>query len=118
MRNQKENGGCNPHQLKYALDLYLKHNNIITTSKRRRIIAALICASRNGWKLTRFDTEHIGDHCLNTTVSEISLVDNILVARRETKRPTRFGKDTNCKEYWLDDTAIAQAEKHLGIKAA
>jgi hypothetical protein len=104
MNEPKENGGCSPRLLRNALDDYLKHHNINTLTKRKRIIAAFICASLKGWKLTRFDAEHIGDHCLNTTVSEIGRDDGVVVSRRETKRPTRFGKDADWQAPSILDT--------------
>ena len=65
--------------------------------------------------MTRFDAEHLGDHTFNTTISEIHLKDGIPVTRTETKRPTCFGIDVNCKEYWLDPSNIQVAERLLGV---
>ena len=112
----KANGGCSPRQLTTAFERYLQQSNANTSTKRKRVLASLLCAHRHNWVLTRFDAEHIGDHCFNTTVSEIGRIDGVEVSRRETKRPTRFGKPTDCKEYWLDAEAAQKASLLLGVK--
>lgn len=113
MNDNKKGAGCHPRQISYSLDAYLKSHNITTRTKRQRIIAALVCASKCGCKITRFDAEWFGDHCLNTTISEIGRLDGIEVSRNDTKRPTRFGKPTDCKEYYLSSSQLDKAESYL-----
>ena len=104
---------CHPRHLSKKLELYISDSNFNTLTKRQRILALLICTSRCGCRITRFDAEWFGDHCLNTTISEIGRLDNIEVWRNETKRPSRFGKAVSCKEYYLSVKQIYRAEKCL-----
>ena len=104
---KKSIGGCHPRQRKERLELILRHsnyNNILT--KRERVICWLIIASIDECRVTRFDAERIGDHCLNTTVSEIGRHEGIKISRAKTRRLTRFGGETYCKEYWVDEPEI------------
>lgn len=78
-------------------------------TKRDRVTLWLTIAANLELKVTRFDAEWIGDHCFNSTISEITKVDQIIVDRIPTKRATRFGKSTNCKEYWLQGRALEAA---------
>lgn len=116
MEIQRKGAGCHPRQLKNKLNTFISENKLSSLTKRKRVLTWLICASNCGCKVTRFDSEIMGDHCLNTTISEIGRVDGIKVHRTETKRPTQFGKDTPCKEYWLDENGIQAAERLLGIQ--
>jgi len=96
------------------LNVYLSEFEFIRPlTKRQRVLACLAVISKQSRPITRFDVEAIGDHCLNTTISEIGRIDGIKVERRDVKRPTRFGKDTDCKEYWLESKQIGQAENIL-----
>lgn len=112
---RKADGGYDPRQLECALNEYLTQNNVTTPTKRKRVLAWIRCASALGFPVTRFDAEHAGDHCLNTTISEIGNIDGFIVSRRDTKRPTRFGKDTDCKEYWLEQSQIEAVDSFLGV---
>lgn len=78
-------------------------------TKRARVILWMLIAAIHNRTITRFDAEYIGEHCLNTSISVITSIDRIIVNRRETKRPTRFAKPTDCKEYWLEGMAINKA---------
>ncbi len=118
MRTNKsgvEHSQCNPRRLKNKLDQFLLDHNLSITTKRQRILALLVCTSSCKCKITRFDAEWFGDHCLNTTISEIRRLDCIEVKRNDTKRPTRFGTRVTCKEYWLDREALYQAKSILGV---
>lgn len=84
-----------------------------SATKRETVLAWLIDESERGNKVTRFDAEHIGDHCLNTSVSEIERLDGVRISRQTTKRPTRFGKPTDCNEYWISDADLNNARKVL-----
>lgn len=50
--------------------------------------------------LNRFDAERIGDHCLHSTVSTLRAEGYNIFSQWE-KVPTRFGKDTRVKRYFL-----------------
>ena len=78
-------------------------------TKRERVTIWLTIAANHELKVTRFDAEWIGDHCFNSTISEITNIDRIIVDRIPTKRPTRFGKSADCKEYWLQERALEAA---------
>ena len=116
IRNGVTTDQCNPRRLSKNLDAFLNENNLTELTKRKLVIAWLICSSENGCKITRFDAEMIGDHCLNTSISEIGRLEGIKVSRNDTKRPTRFGKPTDCKEYWLEPDQINKAKTILGVE--
>ena len=81
-------------------------------TKRERVIFWLMIAANLKLKVTRFDAEWIGDHCFNSTISEITNIDHIIVDRIPAKRPTGFGTSTDCKEYWLQGQALEAATLH------
>ena len=54
-------------------------------TKREVVLAWLIDESEKGSKVTRFDAEHIGDHCFNSSVSEIERLDGVKINRRPRK---------------------------------
>ena len=119
MDTQRKGAGqspnCHPRHISNAVNNFIESYDLNITTKRRRLLAGLLCASECGYKLTRFDAEILGCHCFNTTVSEIGRLDGIEVLREWTKVPTRFGKDTDCKRYWLDRTSLIKAKKQLGV---
>lgn len=86
------------------------------STKRETVLMWLINKSEKGLRVTRFDAEKIGDHCLNTTVSELGQIDGIKISRRMTKRPTRFGKKVDCNEYWIAKPELHKARQALAIK--
>lgn len=109
--------------LSVELEKRLSEFNLDTAlTKRERVTLWLTIAADLTIKVTRFDAEWIGDHCFNSTVSDITSVDHIIVDRIPTKRPTRFGKATDCKEYWLQgkslEAAIARCNHVLKAKSA
>lgn len=65
------------------------------TTKKAAILAAL----RHG-SLNRFEAERLGDHCLNSTVSDLRKDGNVIVAYPEAV-PTRFGRKVRVKRYHL-----------------
>ncbi len=75
-------------------------------TKQETVLAWLIDESEKGFKVTRFDAEYIGDHCLNSTVSDIEHIDCVKVSRQWTKRPTRFGRPVDCSEYWIEESEL------------
>lgn len=64
-------------------------------TKKQAILEAL----RRG-SLNRFEAERLGDHCLNTTVSELRKEGHNIVACQEMV-PTRFGREARVKRYHL-----------------
>ena len=47
-----------------------------------------------GARLHRFDAEHLGDHCLHTSVSDLQLKHGIRFEREWVKVQNRFGGET------------------------
>lgn len=62
-----------------------------------------------GGRLTRFDAEKLGDHALNTTVSNLQ-ARGVNISREPIVLEGRFGS-IRCKKYWIepDDRAKALA---------
>lgn len=65
------------------------------TTKKQAILDAL----RNR-SLNRFEAEHLGDHCLNSTISELRKQGHTIISSPE-EVDTRFGRKTRCKRYYL-----------------
>ncbi len=61
--------------------------------------AAILEALRHG-SLNRFQAERLGDHCLNSTVSELRADGHAILSRYE-KVQTRFGRQVRVKRYFL-----------------
>lgn len=87
-------------------------------TKRETVLAWLIEQSKQGKRVTRFDAEKVGDHVFNSTVSDIERTDGIKVERQATKRPTQFGTDVVCNEYWIAISNLVDAYKVLSSKRA
>jgi hypothetical protein len=92
-----------------ATDSGSKHNKPRT--KRHSIL--LVLAS--GRSLNRFEAEHLMDHCLNTTISEIGRYDGIIVSRQFEKHESRAGHPFRCCRYWLHPNQQAKALRILGV---
>jgi hypothetical protein len=75
--------------------------------KWRRILKFLA----DGGRLTRFDAERLGDHALNTTVSNLGMM-GITVSREPIALKGRFG-EIRCKRYWLEPDERQRARKLL-----
>jgi len=86
-------------------------NTINQVSKRHTILFALAL----GMSLTRFTAEHIRDHCLNTTISEIGRYDGIIVARKGISFINSAGHKVHCNLYWLDKDQQEKALQFLGV---
>ncbi len=53
--------------------------------------------------LNRFEAEQLGDHCLNTTVSDLKKRGFQIESVRE-KVKNRFGSETTVNRYWITST--------------
>lgn len=73
--------------------------NPITTgsSKLERILAHLMA----GASLNRFEAERLGDHCLNSTVSDLANDYGLNVRRQPEKVPNRWGLPRRVIRYSL-----------------
>jgi len=89
----------------------LRAKTIIQKSKRHTIL----CALALGMSLTRFTAEHLRDHCLNTSISEIGRYDGILVSRKGISFFNSAGHKVHCNLYWLEQTEQEKALKILGV---
>lgn len=76
-------------------------------NKSERVLEAL-----TERKLTRFDAEHIGCHCLNSTVSSLRNAHGLTVDSRPVLREGRFGV-IHCNEYWIAADGLTGAYKLL-----
>ena len=85
-------------------------------TKRQYVLKWLINESLEGQRITRFDAARIGDSCWNTTASELSRYDGIVIYRESTKRPTRFGRPVDCFQYWIPLELIPEAQKVLAAQ--
>ena len=67
----------------------------MTTTKKAAIVEALRIGSLN-----RFQAEHLGDHCLNSTISELR-AEGYLIHAHDEQVMTRFGRPVRVKRYSL-----------------
>ncbi len=68
-----------------------------------------------GKRLHRFQAEHLGDHCLHTTVSDLQSKYVIFFDRVRVKVPNRFGTLTSVTKYWLTGDNLLKAQKRFGL---
>ncbi len=92
-----------------------QHQSIKT--KPGKLVSMLIHFA-NGKKLHRFNAERLGDHCLNTSVSDLQIKYGIYFSRKFIRVPNRFGSMTSVKLYWLENENLAKARDILGMKVA
>lgn len=71
--------------------------------KQQRILRLLV----TGASLTRFDAEHHGDHCLNSTVATLGAM-GVRIARKPVTLPGRFG-NVRCNRYWIEPDGLPAA---------
>jgi hypothetical protein len=81
-----------------------------TVSKNNTIMVALVEGS-----LTRFDAERLGDHCLPSTISGLSIQHGLEFPRKLVKVPTRFGGETSVMEYTTSEDDKTYINKYLGV---
>lgn len=77
--------------------------------KWRRVLEALV----QGQRLTRFDAERIGDHCLNSTISDLSR-KGVVIYREPIELPGRFGM-IKCLRYRIEPEDLDRAKQILGV---
>ncbi|OMG67021.1 hypothetical protein AUR61_001470 [Stutzerimonas balearica] len=75
-------------------------------SKNVRILLHLL----TGATLNRFEAEKLGDHCLNSTISELANRHGLAFTRQPERVPNRWGKPCRVIRYGLppSETAIAK----------
>ena len=79
------------------------------TSKIARILDCLLM----GNSTNRFDAEHLGDHCLNSTISELANRHGLIIERHSERVPNRWGKPCLVKRYSLPSSEYDNARKVL-----
>ena len=89
----------------------LRRNTIPQDTKRKTIL----CALAFGMRLTRFTAEHLRDHCLSTTISEIGRYDGIFVSRKGIHFFNSAGHKVHCNLYWLEPAEQEKALQLLGV---
>jgi len=75
-------------------------------SKIERILAHLI----TGNSLNRFEAERLGDHCLNSTISDLANEYSLNVLRRPEKVPNNWGAPCRAVRYSLPHSERDRAE--------
>jgi len=68
-------------------------------------------AFADGHRLTRFDAEELGDHCLPSTVADLQKL-GVLIRRELVEREGRFGT-FHCCVYWIDAADRQEARRLL-----
>ena len=65
-------------------------------------------------KYTRFDVESYGDHCLNSTVSDLTNKHGLKISRERTTVPSKHtSRPVACAIYWIDEQDREPAIKSL-----
>ncbi|MBV1883722.1 MAG: hypothetical protein KUG82_18935 [Pseudomonadales bacterium] len=65
-------------------------------------------------KYTRFDVEPYGDHCLNSTISDLTNKRGLKISRERTTVPSKHtSKPVPCSRYWIDEQDREPAIKSL-----
>lgn len=78
-----------------------------TPGKTMRILSQFI----TGASLNRFEAEHLGDHCLNSTISTLTNRHGLTFQRKPEKVANRWGKPCRVVRYSLttEDLVFANA---------
>ena len=112
--NNKAQGATTPRASNKPTTISeLRANTTYQGTKRHTILFALAL----GMRLTRFTAEHLRDHCLNTTISEIGRYDGIIVSRKGISFFNSAGHKVHCNLYWLESQQQEKALKALGVVA-
>ena len=82
-------------------------------TKKEAMLKKFIALGRKGINCFEAANRH-HDYVLRTTVSDLHRDYGIEFAREWEKVPNVFGKTTDCKRYWLDDSNIGKALAVLG----
>lgn len=80
-----------------------------SSSKIARILAHLV----RGETLNRFEAEHLGDHCLNSTISTLANRFGLIVSRQQESIPSRWGKPCKVTRYKLAADQMETASQVL-----
>lgn len=64
-------------------------------------IATILSFLLNGYSFNRFEVEHLGDHCLHSTISTLANKYGLTFIRTPEQVPNRFGGETRVVRYSL-----------------
>lgn len=81
-------------------------------SKIARILAYLLIPCNS---LNRFEAEHLGDHCLPSTISTLTHSYNIKFQHQPEKVPNRWGQPCTVTRYRLPETQREHARQVLTL---
>lgn len=76
-------------------------------------IARLLAHFLTGASLNRFDAESLGDHCLNSTISELSNRHGLAFTRLPERVPNRWGQPCPVTRYALPQSEMEKASQVL-----
>ena len=77
--------------------------------------ARILLVFYRGHSLHRFEAEHIGDHCLHSTISALFNGYGLVFDRQRVKVPNRFGTQTTVTEYRLAGSSREKAARLLSL---
>lgn len=86
-----------------------KTTHTVPTGKKARILSHLL----SGGTLNRFEAETLGDHCLNSTISELTNRHGLAFTRQPERVPNRWGKPCRVIRYGLPSSETVIAAKVL-----
>lgn len=84
-----------------------------TTSKAQSKIARVLEHLVSGGSLQRFEAEHLGDHCLHSTISKLANSHGLTFIRQIERVPNNWGDPCNVTRYSLPESERARARKLL-----
>lgn len=64
-------------------------------------IATILRLMLDGHSINRFEVEHVGDHCLHSTISSLANDYGLIFTRTWEQVPNRFGGKTRVMRYSL-----------------
>lgn len=70
-----------------------------------------------GKRLHRFSAEHLADHCLPTTVSDLQRKHSITFSREWVEVQNRFNGTTRVKLYYLQGDNLSKAQEIVSRRA-
>ena len=80
-----------------------------TPSKIARILAHLL----SGASINRFEAEHIGDHCLPSTIAALAINYGLTIERKQERVPNRWGAPCTVTRYSLPPSQHKRARAVL-----
>jgi len=96
-----------------GLQTHTKSSSKSSTRPRLGKQARILLELFRDHRLHRFQAEHIGDHCLHSTISALSNTFGLTFARKWVEVPTRFGTQAKVMEYSLAASSREQAAQLL-----